>query len=36
MFAQVSQGESSAAEAVCSSAIVMKRIWAKWQAVGKI
>jgi len=36
MFAQVSQGELSAAESVRATAGQMKQIWARWKAVGKI
>lgn len=36
MFAQVSQGKMSAEESVRSTAKVMKGIWARWRAAGKI
>ena len=36
MFAQVSQGKMSAADSVRATASEMKRIWAKWQAAGKV
>jgi multiple sugar transport system substrate-binding protein len=36
MFAQVSQGKMSAAESVRSTASLMKEIWARWKAAGKI
>jgi multiple sugar transport system substrate-binding protein len=36
MFAQVSQGKTSAAESVRSTAKEMKRIWSRWRGAGKI
>ncbi len=36
MFAQVSQGQATAADSVRSTATEMQRIWAKWRAAGKI
>jgi multiple sugar transport system substrate-binding protein len=36
MFAQVSQGKMSPAESVRSTGKVMKQIWARWKAAGKI
>src|SRR5262249_31407694 len=36
MFAQVSQGRTTAADSVRATAAEMKRIWAKWRAAGKI
>jgi hypothetical protein len=36
MFAQVSQGKTSAAESVRTTSQQMKQIWARWKAAGKI
>lgn len=36
MFARVSQGQTTAAESVRSTAAEMKSIWARWRAAGKV
>jgi multiple sugar transport system substrate-binding protein len=36
MFAAVSQGKLNAADSVAATAAELKRVWAKWQAAGKL